>query len=131
MSLAEIVEGTGLDGEWELGEKGEAFTVVTTLESGRAQRVSVRMARAEDGKWLRVFSRIGRVDALSPKSMRRALEVNFEMLGGAIALHADDLVVVQSLLAHGMREGELRAAVESIAILADQYERTLFGLDDQ
>jgi len=129
MTLAEIIEEAGLEGEWELGDEGEAFTATTKLPDGRAQRVSVRIARADDGKWLRVFSRIGRVAALSPESLRRALAVNFEMLGGAIALHRDELVVVQTLLAQEIGEGELRAAVVSAATLADQYERSFFGAD--
>ena len=127
MTLAEIVEGAGLEGEWELGDEGEAFTATASLPDGRVQRVSIRLTRADSGKWLRVFSRIGRVEALSAQSMRRALAVNFEMLGGAIALHRDELVVMQSLLAHGMGEGELLAAVESVASLADQYEQSIFG----
>jgi len=130
MTLAEIVECAGLEGEWELGDEGEAFSATTSLPDGRSQRVSIRLARAEHGKWLRVFSRIGFIEAMSPQSMRRALAVNFEMLGGAIALHRDELVVMQSLLAQGMGEGELRAAVESVASLADQYERAFFGADE-
>ncbi|MCM2316738.1 MAG: YbjN domain-containing protein [Thermoanaerobaculia bacterium] len=130
MSLAQIIGSAGLEGEWELGDEGEAFTATTSLPGGRVQRVSLRLARADDGKWVRVFSRIGRVETMSPQSMRRALAVNFEMLGGAIALHRDELVVMQSLLAQGMAEGELRAAVESVASLADQYERSFFGSDE-
>lgn len=130
MTLAQIVDGAGLEGEWELGDEGDAFTAMVSLPGGRAQRVSIRLARADSGKWLRVFSRIGRVEAMSPKSMRRALAVNFEMLGGAIALHGDELVVMQSLLAQGLGEGELAAAVESVASLADQYEQSFFGSDE-
>ncbi|MGK2856544.1 MAG: T3SS (YopN, CesT) and YbjN peptide-binding chaperone 1 [Thermoanaerobaculia bacterium] len=129
MTLAEIVEQAGLHGEWELGDEGEAFMATTSLADGRDQRVSIRVARAESGEWVRVFSRIGRVEKVSPQSMRRALAVNFEMLGGAMALHRDELVVMQSLLARGMGEGELRAAIESVAVLADQYERSFFGVD--
>lgn len=130
MTLAQIVDGAGLEGEWELGDEGDAFTATVSLPDGRAQRVSIRLARAESGKWLRVFSRIGQVEAMSPQSMRRALAVNFEMLGGAIALHRDELVVMQSLLAQGMGAGELAAAVESVASLADQYEQSFFGSDE-
>ena len=36
---------------------------------------------------------------------------------------------MQSLLASGMGDGELRAAVESVAELADQYERRFFDAD--
>lgn len=131
MTLARIVEVAGLQGEWELGDEGEAFTATASLSDGRSQRVSLHLARADDGKWLRVFSRIGKVEAMSPLSMRRALAVNFEMLGGAIALHGNELVVVQSLLAEGLGEGEVEAAIESVAGLADQYESAFFGDDVQ
>jgi hypothetical protein len=129
MTLAEIVEWARLEGEWELGDEGEAFTTAASLADGRTQRVSIRLAPADSGKWLRVFSRIGELESLSPRSMRQALAVNFEMLGGAIALHGDELVVMHSLLASGMVDGELRAAVESVAELADQYERRFFDAD--
>ena len=129
MSLSTIVNESGLDGSWELGEEGEAFTATATLPDGRSQRVVVRPARADEGRWIRVFSRIGQFERLSPRSLKRALEVNFEMLGGAIALNGDDLVVMQSLVAGTIGEGELRTAVESVARLADEYERAFFGTD--
>lgn len=131
MNLTQIVESAGLRGEWELGDAGESFTAQPELPDGRTQRVSIRVARAGEFEWLRVFSRIGRIETISPRSLKRALEVNFEMLGGAIALTGDDLVVMQSLVADAIGEGELRAAVESVARLADEYERAFFGTDTE
>ncbi|MEM7412656.1 MAG: hypothetical protein AAF430_20665 [Myxococcota bacterium] len=120
--LAEVCQSEG----WGLS----ADQVELKFEDGRRQLVRVQEFRFDQTEMLRVFSVIGPAKHIDPVRLTDGLRLSFKLPHGAMALHDNELVIVDTLRAAEADAPEIRACLRYLAETADRYEKTMFGVDD-
>jgi len=110
---------------WVHGSSG----VEVKLESGRRQVVKLDYFEFEGAELVRLYTVIGDSSRIHPLRLTQALRVNFGLPHGAMALRAEELVLVDTLIVEDADAGEIEAAVGYLSETGDHFERTLFGPD--
>ena len=113
------------DEEWTL----EPGRIEIDFESGRHQSVSFEFFEFEGQALVRLHSRIGSTKHIDPVRLTSALSLNFRLPHGALAVHKDELVIVDTMMVSEADPAEIAAAFGYLAETADHYERTMFGPD--
>ncbi|MFP6639762.1 MAG: hypothetical protein VCC04_05925 [Myxococcota bacterium] len=100
------------------------------LEQGRKQNVQFEFFMHDGHEMVRVHTTIGSTRRIRPDRLIFALELNFGLPHGCLAVRNDDLVMVDTLILEEVDSLELESAVDYLAKTGDHYEATLFGRDD-
>ena len=104
--------------------------VVVPTEDGRSQRVVLDAFQFEDEDLVRLASTIGPTEHIDPLHLNTALRLNFGLPHGALALHNEQLVLVDTVLEDEPDDEEIEAVLGYLAETADHFERTIFGTDE-
>ena len=129
MTLRELVSQIARDRGWEAREDDGRLGLAVSLERGRTQ--FVRFAEFADAgqKRVRFSTRIGKIAGLGEARFRAALEVNFRLPHGCLALDGEHMVLTETWSLDAAAAGASSEAVEFLARQADSYERLIFGTD--
>ena len=111
--------------QW-LSESGQ---VEIKLESGRSQRVQLQFFEYEGRAMVRFRTVIGSTERIRPTRLHFALEMNYQLPHGRLAVKNDELVMVDTLILEDADPGEIEAILNYLAVTADHYEATMFGPD--
>ena len=111
---------------WELLKSG----IRVSFADGRHQLVDVEFEQFEDQELVRLSTTIGAADALGPVRLTVALRLNAALAHGCLAIRQDDLVMTQTLLLADADHDEIDTSIKYLAETADDYEKRLFGTDE-
>ncbi len=130
MTLRELVEAICKKEKWEKGgEEGRAVLTVPQA-GGRSQRVAVTEFKDEGAAHARFTSVVGPVSKLDAARLRNALELNFRLPHGSLAIDGDHLVLTETRPLGTTTPATSAAAIKFIAKQADTYEKFIFGTDE-
>jgi hypothetical protein len=104
--------------------------VEVKFETGRHQKVQLAFFEFEGREFVRFFTTIGSATRIDPMRLNQGLRVSFGLPHGALALHRDDLVMVDTLLLDHADEEEVESVLRYLAETADHLESTMFGGDE-
>ncbi len=124
-SFRDLCEGICRDGGWELLPNG----IRVSWPGGRRQLVSFDFFEHQDQEVVRLYTRIGPVEALDEETLVMALRVNAGLAHGALAVMHDALVMIDTQMLRDADLGEVKASIDFLARTADCYEKTLFCRD--
>ena len=108
----------------------EPGSVEIPFENGRRQCVAIEFFSFEDQPLVRIHSVIGSTRKIGAHRLNTALSLNFRLPHGALAIHRDELVMVDTLMVEEADPAEISAAFAYLAENADHYEKTMFGPDE-
>lgn len=111
--------------EW----KWDGARVELHLDGGRRQQVELDYFVYADHEMVRLYSTIGPTRRIAAQKLVFALEMNWKMPHGGVAVHDDMLVLVDTLMVGDATPSEIEATVTYLAETADQYEESMFGPD--
>ncbi len=111
--------------EW-ICQRGQ---VEVKLESGRRQVVQLEYFEYAGRSMVRFHTVIGSTERIRAGRLQFALEINFSLPHGSMAVEADQLVMVDTLILADADPGEIEASLEYLATTADHYEASIFGPD--
>ena len=111
---------------WELLRSG----IQVSFANGRHQLVELEIVQFEAEELVRLSTTIGSIEHLSPVRLTVALRLNAELAHGCLAIKNEDLVMTDTLMLDEADFGEIEASVAFLARTADDYEKTLFGTDE-
>jgi hypothetical protein len=111
---------------WELLPTG----IVVRWGDGRHQLVSLEHFEFEREELVRLSTRIGESDHLGRDQLALALETNSGLAHGALSISENHLCMTDTLLVSSADGSHIAAAVEYLARQADEYERAIYGTDD-
>jgi hypothetical protein len=111
---------------WELLPTG----IVVRWGDGRHQLVSLEPFEFEREELVRISSIIGHVAELTREQLVTALRANTRLAHGALAIRSEQLCMTDTLMLVEAGVDEIKAAIEYLARSADEYERSLFGTDE-
>lgn len=103
--------------------------VEVKLESGRRQVVHLVYFEHEGRPMVRFHTVIGSTERIRAGRLQYALEINFSLPHGAMAVQSDELVMVDTLILADADPGEIEGSLEYMAATADHYEASIFGPD--
>lgn len=109
--------------------KSEDHGLCLDLDEGRRQVVHLEHFEFDGREMVRLYSLIGSTRRIKPEKLVYALEMNFKMPYGSMAVHDGTLVVVDTLMVADADESEIESAIAYIAETADRYEASMFGPD--
>ena len=92
--------------------------VEVKLESGRRQVVHLAYFEHEGRAMVRFHTVIGSTERIRAGRLQYALEINFSLPHGAMAVRSDELVMVDTLILADADPGEIEASRESLAATA-------------
>ena len=78
----------------------------------------------------RFHTRIGSTRQIRSERLVFALELNWQLPHGAMAVHAETLAIVETMALAGARREKIASVVLFLAEMADRYEKSFFGQDD-
>jgi len=99
------------------------------LEGGRHQVVHLDYFVHESTEMVRFHTTIGSITRIRADRLATALNINFGLPHGSLAVKDDMLVMVDTLILSDADPGEVQATLSYLAETADYYERTMFGPD--
>ena len=73
---------------------------------------------------------IGSTARIRPERLIFALELNFRLPHGCLAVNKENLVMVDTLILEEVDSVELESAVDFLAKTGDKYEAALFARDE-
>ncbi len=111
---------------WELLPTG----IVIHFGDGRHQLVRLEFFEYRREELVRLTTTIGPVEALGREQLALALQTNAAIPHGALAIRGDVLCMTDTLMLEASGAAEIEAAIEYLAGAADEYERSLFGTDE-
>lgn len=111
---------------WELLPTG----IVVHFGDGRHQLVSLEFFESGREELVRLTTTIGDVAKLHRDRLVLALETNASLAHGALAIKSGQLCMIDTLMVEASGSAEIEAAIDYLARLADEYERSIFGTDD-
>ena len=101
------------------------------IEGGkRHQHVELDAFDFEGEDLVRVVSPVGPTTHIDPLHLNTALRLNYGLPHGALALHGEQLVLVDTLLADEPDAEEIEAVIDYLSETADHFEKTIFGTDE-
>lgn len=107
----------------------ESGSVEIPCANERRQRVAFTFFFYEDREIVRLHSIIGSTKKINSTRLNTALSLNFRLPYGALAIHKNDLVMVDTLMLKEASHDEISTAFSYLAETADHYEATMFGPD--
>ena len=125
MTLKELVEGISKLKNW--GSDPTSFDVPQA--GGRRQRVSVGEFKDDAQPMVRFTTLIGPADRLEATRLRSALELNFRLPHGCLAVEGGNLVMTDTRVLQTATIQTAATVVEFLARQADQYEKLIFKTD--
>jgi hypothetical protein len=111
--------------DWVFG----AGKVDVKLEGGRGQIVILDYFVHESTEMVRMHTTIGSITRIHGDRLATALDINFGLPHGSLAVKDDMLVLVDTQIMSDADRGEVIGALSYLAETADYYERTMFGPD--
>jgi hypothetical protein len=113
------------DKGWKLSDK----QVDIEIGDGRRQTVYLDFFEHDGRELVRFHTVIGSTERIRSDRLSFALEVNYRLPHGSLAVKAGMLVMVDTLILSDADPAEIEATVGYLAETADYYERTMFGPD--
>ena len=110
---------------WTRGEQ----KVDVPIEGSRHQTVYFSFFEFEERAMVRLHTVIGSTARIRPERLIFALELNFNLPYGCLAVEKESLVMVNTLLLEEADAVELETSVDFLARTGDQYEAALFAQD--
>jgi len=114
----------------EQGWKRDGATIELDTDAGAARRVALEPIELDDELLVRVAAPVGPSAEVDALHLETALRLNYGLPHGALALHGEQLALVDMLLADDPDREEIEAVVRYLAEAAEQFERTIFGADE-
>ncbi|MFP8874393.1 MAG: hypothetical protein VCB42_07670 [Myxococcota bacterium] len=111
---------------WTLG----ANAVEVPLEQGRQQSVQFDFFTHDGHEMVRLHTTIGSTRRIRPDRLIFALELNFGLPHGCLAVRNDNLVMADTLILEEVDSLQLESSLGYLAKTGDHYEATLFGRDE-
>jgi hypothetical protein len=112
--------------DWELLPTG----ILVRWGDGRRQLVRVEIFDSEGEALVRLSTTIGDTGRLGRERLVLALETNARLAHGALAIQSGQLCMTDTLMLENTDAGELEATIDYLSRRADEYERALFGTDE-
>jgi hypothetical protein len=106
-----------------------AGQVDVKLEGGRHQVLTLDYFAHESAEMVRFHTTIGSTTRIRSERLTAALNINFSLPHGSLAVKDEMLLMVDTLMLADADPGEVRATLSYLAETADYYERTMFGPD--
>jgi len=113
----------------EQGWGRSANQIEVKFPEGRHQIVFLDFFDFEQEELVRLYTVIGSVKGMNPFKLTEALRLNFGLPHGALAVHDDKLVVIDTLMVEDADAGEVEASAAYLAEIGDHFEKTMFGSD--
>ncbi len=110
--------------------KWDGQRIELPLADGRRQQVHLDYFTHEDREMVRLYSTIGSTRRILADRLVFALELNWSMPHGSMAVHDGMLLLVDTLLLADADPGEIEASASFLAETADCYEKSMFGPDE-
>jgi hypothetical protein len=129
MKLRELVEAIARQRGWRKGEERGHETLSVPQGRQRTQVVMVTEFRDDGEAMVRYTTRIGDAGALEGPRLRAALEVNWRLPHGCLAIDSTDLVLTATRPLATTTPETSGKAIDFIAKQADAYEKFIFGTD--
>ena len=107
----------------------ESGSALIPCSNERRQRVVFAFFSFEDQELVRLHTVIGSTNQIDSTRLNTALSLNFRLPHGALAIHKDDLVIVDTLTLRETGADAISTAFAYLAETADHYEETMFGPD--
>lgn len=108
----------------------DANALDVQLEQGRKQTIQFEFFSHEGHEMVRLHTTIGSTRRIRSDRLIFALELNFGLPHGCLAVRNENLVMVDTLILEEVDALELETAVDYLAKTGDHYEATLFGSDE-
>ena len=100
-----------------------------TWANGRHQMVALEFFELHEQEFVRLYTRIGPIEALDEARLGMALRVNAGLAHGALGVIHDSLAMLDTQILRDADFDEVKASIDYLARTADSYEKTLFGTD--
>ncbi|MAI81044.1 MAG: hypothetical protein CL917_19040 [Deltaproteobacteria bacterium] len=105
-------------------------SIEVPLGKTRSQTVELDFFVHEAQEMVRLHTSIGSTRRIRPERLSFALELNFNLPHGSLAVKNDTLVLVDTLVLGEVDAIEFESSANFLAKTGDQYELTLFGVDE-
>ncbi len=128
-SLKSLVDAICASEKWAHTDHARCSEITIPLTGGRTQVVEVREFDHEGEKLLRYTTRIGPRSACSSARYEKALELNFTLPYGQMAIEGDYLVMTETRPLKTTTPETSSSLIRFIARQADMYEKVLFKQD--
>jgi hypothetical protein len=99
------------------------------FDDGRHQVVHIEYFEHGEDELVRFYTVIGSTRRIRADRLTFALELNFSLPHGSMAVKNEQLVMVDTLMLPDADLGEIEAAVAFLAETADYYEHAMYGPD--
>jgi hypothetical protein len=129
MTLKEFIDAVSKLKGWEAVSAQGSLGFEVPQGGGRKQFVSVVEFKNDGQSMLRFTTQIGPVDRLESTRLRSALELNFRLPHGCLAVDGSHLVMTNTRPLKTTTPETSGAVIEFIARQADQYEKLIFQTD--
>ncbi len=100
------------------------------LDDGRHQIVRLEFFEHDGRELVRLATTIGSTRRIRTDKLADALRTNYRLPHGALAVHEDHLMMVDTLVVADADPGEVESSILFLAQMADQLEATMFGPDE-
>jgi len=129
MTLRELVDAICKKEKWGKEADGKGFLLTVPQDGGRTQRVHVFEFKDEGAPHVRFTSVVGAADGLDAARLKGALELNYRLPHGSLALDGHSLVMTVTRPLGTTTAATSAAAMRYIAKQADTYEKFIFKTD--
>jgi len=129
MTLRELVDTIARERGWKAGAERSQASLFIPQGTTRQQIVTVTEFTDGGEAMVRFTTRIGPVGRLEDPRLRAALELNFRLPYGSIAVDGDHLVMTETRPLRTTTSKSSGDAIGYIAQQADTYEKSIFGTD--
>jgi hypothetical protein len=127
--LSALVAAVAKAEGWKQAAAGPVFELVVPLQRNRLQKVAVQIATHEGETFIQFNTVVGDQSDLTPSRYEKALEVNYHLPYGRLAIHEGRLLITDLCpLAIATPESSARL-IRFIARQADLYENAIFKQD--
>ena len=131
MKLHELVQAIADGRGWKITKVQAAFDLEVPQDGGkRSQVVSVTEFDDSGASMARFTTKVGKADALDGNRQRSALELNFRLPHGCLAIDGTHLVMTDTRPLKTTTPQTSGDSIEFLARQADLYEKQIFGTDE-
>ncbi len=129
-TLRALVEEIARARGWKSAPDAGGYAIdVPQGKSGRRQAVRADEFRDGDELMARFTTRIGKIDKLDARRLRSALELNFRLPHGCLAVDGDHLVMTDTRPLRTTTPETSGDVIDFIARQADAYEKMIYRTD--